>query len=136
MKTVFVLTIALAVLTSVAFWRQPLTQLANSISRGGTPFACDVHAMTPAQRKRHFDELGPALRTLRTATRELPNGFEFEFPADGKTNQLVTEWAAGERVCCPFLDIQLLPESDGAGLRLRLTGKEGVKQFLRAEGVV
>ena len=56
--------------------------------------------------------------------------------AECARESMAAEWAAGERVCCPFLDIQLLPESDGAALRLRLTGKEGVKQFLRAEGVV
>ena len=32
-----------------------------------SPFACNVNALTSAERHRHFDELGPALRSLRTA---------------------------------------------------------------------
>jgi hypothetical protein len=58
-----------------------------------SPFACNRLALTPEQRKRHFDELGPALRSLRKSVRELPNGYGFEFPADSKTIELVAEWA-------------------------------------------
>jgi hypothetical protein len=51
-----------------------------------------------------------------------------------KTYQLVAEWAAGERVCCPFFDIDLQAEREGGPLWLRLTGRDGVKQFIEAEG--
>jgi hypothetical protein len=47
--------------------------------------------------------------------------------------QLVAEWAAGERDCCPFFDIDLHLEREGGPLWLGLTGREGVKQFLRAD---
>ena len=39
-------------------------------------------ALTAQARKRHFDELGPALRARKKNVRELRDGFEFEFPAD------------------------------------------------------
>jgi hypothetical protein len=45
-----------------------------------SPFACDRLALNSEQRKRHFDELGPKLRTLVLQARELPNGYEFQFP--------------------------------------------------------
>jgi hypothetical protein len=96
--------------------------------------ACDRLALTPEQRKRHFDELGPALRSLKTTVRELPDGFEFQFPSDMKTYQLVAEWAAGERVCCPFFEIDLRSEPEAGPLWLRLTGRDGVKEFIHAEG--
>lgn len=96
--------------------------------------ACERAALTQEQRNRHFEELGPALRSLKTGVRELPDGFEFKFPADMKTYQLVAEWAAGERVCCPFFDIDLRSEREGGPLWLRLTGRDGVKQFIQAEG--
>lgn len=96
--------------------------------------ACDRLALTPEQRKRHFEELGPTLRSLKTGVRELPDGFEFKFPADMKTYELVAEWAAGERVCCPFFDIDLRAEREGGPLWLRLTGRDGVKQFIETEG--
>jgi len=96
-------------------------------------FACNRLALTPAQRKRHFDELGPKLLSLKKGVRELSNGYEFQFPADPDTVQLVAEWAAYERDCCPFFDIDLHLEREGGPFWLSLTGREGVKQFIRAD---
>jgi hypothetical protein len=98
-----------------------------------SPFACDRAALTPEKRKRHFDELGPALRSLRKTTHELSDGFEFEFPADAATYQLLSEWVGGERLCCPFFDIDLRVEREGGPLWLRLTGREGVKHFIQGD---
>lgn len=98
-----------------------------------SPFACNRAALTAQARKRHFDELSPALRARKKNIRELRDGFEFEFPADTVTFQLVCEWVTGERLCCPFFDIDVYVEREGGGLWLRLTGREGVKQFIRAD---
>lgn len=98
-----------------------------------SPFACDRAALNPEQRKRHFDELGPELRTLIKGARELDNGYEFEYPADWSAIQKVAEWAAGERLCCPFFDIDLRLDSEHGAFWLRLTGREGVKQFIQAD---
>lgn len=102
--------------------------------RAQSPFACNRLALTPEQRKRHFDELGPKLLSLKKGVRELPNGYELEFPADAGTVQLVTEWVIGERACCPFFDIDMRLEREGGSLWLGLTGREGVKQFIQADG--
>ena len=102
--------------------------------RPESAFACNRLALTPEQRKHHFDELGPKLLTLRKSVRELSNGYEFEFPPDASTFQLVTEWAIGERACCPFFDIDVRLEREGGSLWLGLTGREGVKQFIQADG--
>jgi hypothetical protein len=99
-----------------------------------SPIACNRLALTPEQRKRHFDELGPAVREKITSVRELADGFELEFPTDMATFELVAEWLSGERVCCPFLDIELRSQREGGPLRLALTGRQGVKEFLQAEG--
>jgi hypothetical protein len=98
-----------------------------------SPFACDRLALDAEARKRHFEELGPALRSLRKAVRELPDGYEFQFPADPKTIALVAEWAAGERLCCPFFDIQLRMEPEGGPFWLRLTGRKGTKDFIKID---
>jgi len=100
-----------------------------------SPFACDRAALTAQARKRHFDELSPALRAHKKSIRELRDGFEFEFPSDTPTFQLVSEWVAGERLCCPFFDIDVHVEREGGSLWLRLTGRDGVKQFIKAEFV-
>jgi hypothetical protein len=98
-----------------------------------SPFACDRAALTPQARKRHFDELSPALRARKKSVRELRDGYEFEFSPDSATLQLVSEWVEGERLCCPFFDIDMHVEREGGSLWLRLTGREGVKQFIRAD---
>jgi hypothetical protein len=98
-----------------------------------SPFACDRLALTPQQRKRHFDELGPKLRTLVAQVRELPNGYEFQFPGDRPTFQLIAEWTGGEHVCCPFFDIDLRLEREGGVTWVRLTGRPGTKEFIRTD---
>jgi len=106
---------------------------AASLWAADSPFACNTRALTPDARHRHFDELGPRLRGLHKGVRELPNGYEFGFGSDAATVQLVTEWAVGEHLCCPFFDIDLRFEREGGGFWLRLTGREGTKQFIRAD---
>ena len=98
-----------------------------------SPLACDRTALSSAARKRHFDELGPALRSKAKGSREIRNGYEFEFSPDPATVALVAEWAAGEHRCCPFFDIDLRLERENGSLWLRLTGREGVKQFIAAD---
>lgn len=97
------------------------------------PLACDRLALDADARKRHFNELGPAMRSMRKAARELPDGYEFQFPSDTKAIAMVAEWAAGERLCCPFLQIELRIEPEHGPFWLRLTGREGVKQFIASD---
>jgi hypothetical protein len=97
------------------------------------PLACNAFALSPEARKRHFEEVGPALLKLKKSTRELSDGYEFEFPTDNKTYQLLTEWALKERLCCPFLEIGLRFDREGGPLWLRLTGRPATKEFIKAE---
>ena len=98
-----------------------------------SPLACNAFALSPEARKRHFEEVGPALLKLKKSTRELSNGYEFELPADNKTYQLLTEWAYQERLCCPFFDIELRLDRENGPLWLRLTGRPGTKEFIKME---
>jgi hypothetical protein len=112
--------------------RLPLLLIGAAIlANSATPFACDRNALTAEARKRHFDELGPKLRAIHQTIRELPDGYDFQFPVDAAP--VVWEWAAGERLCCPFFDVGVRFEREGGGLWLRLTGREGVKAFIRAD---
>src|SRR5258708_32690246 len=117
MKTFLTLT-GISLMTTLA-----LSQKApHPTPAGVSPFACDRLALSPEQRKRHFDELGPQLRTMAKDARELADGYEFEFPSNPPAFQMVTEWAAGEHACCPFFDIDLRLEREGGRFWLRLTG--------------
>jgi len=100
MKTsfVFITVVTLALLCagsgrSIAAGETVLSQSAKPES----PFACNAFALSPEERKRHFEELGPALLKLKKSTHELQDGYEFELPADNKTYQLLIEWAFQER---------------------------------------
>jgi hypothetical protein len=98
-----------------------------------SPFDCNAFALSAEVRKRHFDELGPALLKLKKTMRELADGYEFEFPADNHTYQLLTEWMFQERLCCPFFNIELRLEGGAGPLWLRLTGQPGVKEFIKTD---
>jgi hypothetical protein len=120
--------ICLAALNASAGQSEPVSQTEHL-----SPFACNAFALSPEVRKRHFEELGPALLKLTKSKRELPDGYEFELPADNKTYQLLTEWAFQERLCCPFFDIDLRFDREGGPLWLRLTGRSGTKEFIKEE---
>jgi hypothetical protein len=98
-----------------------------------SPFVCDRLALTPEIRKRHFEVLGPALRAARLAVRELPDGYEFKFPSDAKTLAMLEEWIGQERLCCPFFDIDLRLERENGPAWMRLSGRPGTKDFIRAD---
>ena len=98
-----------------------------------SPLACDRQALTTEQRKRHFEILGPHLRSRLRRVHELADGYEFEFPGDAETFELVADWASGERLCCPFFQIDLEPGRQAGTLWLRLTGQEGAKRGIRSE---
>ena len=117
-------------MTKLLFAFATLSVLASATTHE-SPFACNRMALRPAERRRHFDELGPRLRTLVLQAREVPNGYEFQFPGDRATFDLFTEWTAGEHLCCPFFDIDLRLDREGGATWIRLTGRPGTKEFIR-----
>jgi hypothetical protein len=134
MKTSFVFTtVAFVALLYIVSARSIRADETTTSLKRESPFACNALALSPEARKRHFEELQPALLKLKKSTRELADGYEFEFPADSKTYQLLTEWAFQERLCCPFFDIDLRFEREGGSLWLRLTGRPGTKEFIKEE---
>jgi hypothetical protein len=103
----------------------------SQTSKPESPLACNALAFSKQGRDRHFNELGPALRSLHKRVRELDDGYEFEFPGDRTTFQLLAEWAIQERECCPFLEINLRLEPERGAAWLRLTGRKGAKTFIK-----
>src|SRR5437868_1575759 len=138
MRNLLLIAIAAMVLegsmTAKDAFAKPATQARTISTKQKSPFACNRLALTPAERKRHFDELGPMLLTVKKGVRELPEGYEFEFPSDSKTFALLAEWSNQERLCCPFFDISLRLEREGGPVWLRLSGRQGTKDFIRADG--
>jgi hypothetical protein len=96
-----------------------------------TPFACDMTALSSEQRARHQE---PALlRASLSGIRELPNGYEFEFPWNLDTYAALAEITPLEHACCPFFDLGIRIESESNRLCWRLIGIEGIKPFIKME---
>jgi hypothetical protein len=98
-----------------------------------SPFACDRLALTPAQRHRHFDVLGPFLRTKVLGVRAAPDGYTFRFPNDWATYAALTDWMNGERLCCPFFDFDLSVTREHGEIWMKLSGRQGTKDFIRSD---
>jgi hypothetical protein len=95
------------------------------------PFACDMTAIPAAQRGAHHALIRRLVAEALEEVQELPNGLALRFPAD--EYEPVTEFVGRERLCCPFLGFTLEVGPERGPITLKLTGAEGVKDFIRAE---
>jgi hypothetical protein len=129
---------ALAIVASVAAASPGLMSTARAAkpeAKQESPFACSPSALSPVERKQHFQEFGPRLRALCQEVQALPNGYKFAFAQRQDTYRLLAEWMFQERRCCPFFDLSLRLDREGGPMWLELTGREGVKEFIKAEFV-
>jgi hypothetical protein len=97
-----------------------------------SPLVCDLSMLSAADRA-HKDEIGGALAARMREVRELAGGYEFVWPGDAATMRLVVDWLITERLCCPFFDVELRIDREGGPTALRLTGRTGAKDFIRAD---
>jgi hypothetical protein len=102
-----------------------------SSKQGETPFACNLKALNAEERKRH-DKLSEVLFSSVEERRELPDGYAFRL-AKTITMPTAAEWTELESKCCPFFDFHLEKSREHGALWLQLTGRPGVKQFIREE---
>ncbi|HEV2666252.1 MAG TPA: hypothetical protein VG324_15140 [Blastocatellia bacterium] len=97
-----------------------------------SPFACNMLALDAEGRKRH-KAVSERMRAAVKEVQELSDGYAFRFPAEQANILLVSEFIARERLCCPFFRFELIAEQEDGPLWLRLRGREGVKEFIKAE---
>ena len=105
---------------------------AEKAQQNEATFFCSLTALNAAERE-HHKELGQKLRTGIKEIRELSDGYAFRLSGERQTIVMVAEWIALERLCCPFFAFQLEIGSDPNPIWLRITGREGVKQFMQSE---
>ena len=105
------------------------------------PLVCNLKALSATELDRHH-RLAEKLRDALVATRELPDGYELtldlsRLAPDAKGLPFcvveVAEWVEQESRCCPFLGFGIDVRGGSAITRLRLTGSENVKAFLKEE---
>jgi hypothetical protein len=103
--------------------------------------ACDVSALTEAERARHRQLSGKLIAALVRRV-ELSNGYAFvldfsRLPADAQGRPFcvveAAEWVDLESRCCPFLEFGIDLRPKERLTTLRLTGAAGVKWFLASE---
>lgn len=101
-------------------------------SKSDAPFACSLIALSAAERA-HHKELSNDLHNAVKEIRELPNGYEFRLSGERRSLEMLSEWVSLERLCCPFFTFQIEVAGDTQPIWLRMTGREGVKQFMQSE---
>ena len=97
-----------------------------------SPLACNMLALDAEGRKRH-KAVSEQMRAAVKEVQNLADGYAFRFSAEQSTILLVSEFIARERLCCPFFRFELIAEGEDGPLWLRLRGREGVKEFIKAE---
>ena len=98
----------------------------------GSPFACVMTNLKPEQRARTF-ELLDRLKAEKQEVAEIQNGFMFRYVTESGMLRDIAEFITYERLCCPFFDFELRVEREGGDTWLTLSGREGVKAFIREE---
>ena len=102
----------------------------NLPNQDQTVIACDPYALTPEQRTRWM-AFAPQLYGSFQEIQDLPDGYAFRLPDAPEMLILAAEDLTMERLCCPFVRYTLEVEPNKGPFWLRMTGGEGVKEFLR-----
>ena len=105
---------------------------ANQTPVEQSPLYCKVKALSMSEWVRHL-ELSSKIGDATEETKELADGYAFRLRTDGVSLAEVAEWTAREQRCCPFFDFQIEMQREGGPLWFKLTGREGVKQFILHE---
>ena len=95
-------------------------------------FACNLKAISAAERPR-YNELVKRIRAAIRDRSEISNGYAFKLDSKAVTLPEAAEWIVMERLCCPFLTLQLSAAGNQADWTLTLTGPEGVKPLIIEE---
>ena len=98
----------------------------------GVQLFCDLSALDVAQRKRRF-LLDQLLQVGTANVVELKNGYAFHVDPVSIIAQHLEEFAALERLCCPFLTIAVGASTAGAQPVLEIGGGNAVKEFIAAQ---
>jgi hypothetical protein len=74
-----------------------------------------------------------ALKELVIVRKEIADGYDYELPGTDSVIDLVTQFIKTERLCCEFFKFQFSVGDERQPMSLKITGPEGVKDFIRNE---
>jgi hypothetical protein len=103
-------------------------------AQDGVPpaIACNLKAISAAERPR-YNDLMKRLRLAIQRRSEVRGGYSFDLNGKAISFLEAAEWIGMERLCCPFLTLQLSASGNHADWILKLTGPPDVKALLQAE---
>jgi hypothetical protein len=93
-------------------------------------FCCDMTAMTREERGR-YEILRAKLAAAVVGIEELADGYSLRIDVSAFPASELEEWISFEKKCCPFFTLTM--DGHAEALRLKITGRSGVKDFIRAE---
>jgi hypothetical protein len=96
-----------------------------------SPLACNLTAIASENRIAHQALTERLMSEMVQEVHELSDGYAFRFTADDYA--AIMGYVAQERLCCPFFTFVIEISAERGPIWLRLSGREGVKEFLRAE---
>lgn len=105
---------------------------AQSKETNSQPFVCVLDGLTAEQRQRQ-SALIKQMQASVLDTGELAQGYAFRFDSNTDNIMMLAEFISLERLCCPFFDFELEVAAGKDSIWLRMSGREGVKDFLKAE---
>jgi hypothetical protein len=109
-----------------------LIAMMATVNTTDSPFACNLKALSPAERAEHREVTARVLASVQN-NRELPDGYAFTVDRTRVATKDLATFVEFERRCCPFFDFQLAWNRENGPVTLQLTGRDGVKPFIRAE---
>jgi hypothetical protein len=134
----FAATVALGIVTALgvadrlAAYESRQSAKEHPLMTTGSKFFCNIKALAPAERA-HHKLLTEKLISSRKEIVETEKGYEFQFDPSVVSIAELASWVFAESKCCPFFDFHIDLEREGTLVCLRLTGDQGIKQFIRSE---
>jgi hypothetical protein len=94
------------------------------------PIVCDLTIFATTERTQMAATV-PDLFWAVQKVQELPDGYAFQFPNEPGLFMSLANFVEHERQCCPFYSFALEVAPNGGPFWLRMTGGEGVKEFMQ-----
>ena len=94
------------------------------------PIMCDLTVFSTDTRA-EIAATVPEIFNKTQKVQELPDGYVFQFPNEPGMFMQLAHFVEHERQCCPFYTFSLEAEPSGGSFSLRMTGGDGVKEFMQ-----
>ncbi len=92
---------------------------------------CDLTVLSAPARQQMAATIPETFKQV-TLVQELCNGYAFQFPNEPGMFMALATFIEHERQCCPFYHFALESEPNSGPFWLRMTGDEGIKEFVQA----